>query len=325
MVVRRLLQCVLALLVACAGLPVFSQDVPQFAGNRALLLAGDFAALERLYPVEPDPAAHDFHEETPSVYFFRVMELGQFADNWPQEDKATRAWLEHSPDSLPAALARSMVLVWQSGRMDTAGQWTEAESALREMEQLLAAVKPKATKDMEWHTLHLTLGHHQGWTAERIKSAIEAGLDVDATSLYFHMTAAVALSPDWRGSAEPLEWLARQGAARTPSQRAATYAFSRMWTAESIEVVYSRPFGAGLVDWELMNQGLAELYRRTRLDFYLNAHAALACRADDKRVTAELLGRIGEAPVVADAWKLWGGVSHYENCKKWAEAGALKS
>jgi hypothetical protein len=209
--------------------------------------------------------------------------------------------------------------------MDVAGQWAKAESALLEMEHLLTAVKRKTTRDMQWHTLQLSLGHYQAWTAERIRSAIEAGLDVDATSMYFHRTAAIALSPDFRGSAEPLEWLAREGAARTPSQRAATYAFSRLWTAEFIEVVYSRPFEEGLVDWDLMNQGLAELYRRTSLDAYLNAQAALACRAGEKRVTAELLGRIGKAPVVGDMWKRWGGVSHYKNCKKWAEAGAVTS
>ena len=325
MAMRHLLHCVLAWLVACAMSPVFAQAPPQFTGNRELLLAGDFAALERLYPVEPAPAAHDFQSEMPSVYFFRALDLGQGADSWPQEDKATRAWLERSPDSVPAALARAQVFGWQGGRLDAAGQWAKAETALREMEQLLAAVKPKATRDMQWHTLSLSLGHYQGWAAARIRSTVEAGLDVDPASMVFHKTAGAALAPDWRASAEALEWLARQGAARTPSQRATTYAFSRMWTAEYIEVVYSRPFGAGLMDWDLMNRGLTELYRSTGHPFYLDAHAALACRASDKGATAALLGRIGTTPIVPDARKRWGGVSHYDNCKKWAEAGALKS
>lgn len=325
MAVRRLLQCVVAWLIACAALPVFAEAVSQFKGNHDLLLAGDFAALQRLYPVEPVSAAHNFHEEMPSVNFFLAMGLG-VADNWPQEDTATQAWLERSPDSIPAALARAQLLGRHARRMDVAGQWAKAASALLEMEHLLTAVKPKTTRDVQWYALQVSLGHYQGWTAERLRNAIEAGLDVDATSMYFYRTAAIALSPDWRGSAEPLEWLARQGAARTPSQRAATYAFSRLWTAESIEVVYRRPFEAGLVDWDLINLGLADLYRRTEPDaYYLNVHAALACRAGDKRVTAELLGRIAKTPVNAEAWKRWGGVSHYESCKKWAEAGALTS
>ena len=326
MAARSLLRLALALLLACAGLPVSAQLPTHGVNTRALLLAGDFAALERLYQTESAaaPVARRIGVELAPFYFYFSLELGVTPANWPQDDKATRAWLERFPASVPAAIARADALGRRAATLDRAGDWPGVETVLREQEKLLLAVQPRAARDMTWHVLYVGYGRQQGWPAARLRTAIEAALDVDPISLSFYHTAGRALAPEWRGSAEPLEWLARQGAARTAPDGAVTYTLVRLRTAEFIEAVLSRPFEAGMMDWALVNQGMVEHYRRNPNGFTLNEHAALACRARDKATTAALIARIGTG-VSEGPWKRWGGVAHYENCRRWAEAGALKS
>lgn len=327
MAIRSLLRAALACLLALAMAPAFAQPAPPVPNNRAMLLAGDFAGLERLYAEQSatPTRTRSIEDELPSVAFFHSMDLGLTPADWPQDDRATLAWLKRSPASVPAAIARAYALSRRSSMLDQAGDWAGVEKALREQQRLLVAVKPKAAKDITWHALYVELGSHQGWPPARIRSAVEAGLGVDPTSLYFYYSAGRALSPDWRGSAEPLEWLARQAAARTArTQGVAMYATIRMWTAELNEAVHNRPFADGRIDWKMMDQGMTQLYLRTPNDSLLNQHAALACRARDKAATGALLKRIG-TKVHPDMWKLWGGVSLYEECRKWVGFGSVKS
>jgi hypothetical protein len=318
---RSLLRVVLAGMLVSAAWSVSAQETT----NRELLLAGNFATLERRYADEFAAGARGLDGELPSVAFFYGMEFGLNPASWPQDDEATRTWMKRSPESVPAAIARAFALARRAHVLDMGGDWAGVEAALREQERLLMAVQPKATKDMTWHTLYVGFGRQEGWPPARIKSAIEAGMDVDPTSVNFYRTAGRALAPDSLGSAEPLEWLARQGAARTVrTHGAAMYATIRLWTAEFVQATYSQPFGRGLIDWEMMDRGMTDLYSRNPNAPVLNQHAALACRAGDKAATAALLMRIG-TKVYRDMWTPWGGVSHYENCKKWAESAAVRS
>ena len=108
MAARSLLRLALALLLACAGLPVSAQLPTHGVNTRALLLAGDFAALERLYQTESAAAApvtRRIGVELAPFYFYYSLELGVTPANWPQDDKATRAWLEMAV-VLPARMAK---------------------------------------------------------------------------------------------------------------------------------------------------------------------------------------------------------------------------
>ncbi len=321
----QLLRMVPAWLLACALSPVAAQRLPQFDDVPLLLRGGHYAALESRYPVDVGADASGALTEPLGIRFLQHTAIGLSEDDWPQDDKATRGWLESSPRSVPAQLVRVYALGRTVSRRDAAGDWAWVETALREQELLLLATRTSAAKDIVWHLLYVQFGSKEGWPRERIRTAVEAGLDAYPGSRSFHLAAAGALTSDWRGSAAPLDWLARQAASRlAPPQDAALYASARLWTAKFIESVYLWPFEAGLIDWKLMNVGMAQLQRSNPSFDTLNEHAALACRARDKAVTAALLGRIG-SDVVPDVWKRWGGVSHYENCRRWAEAGALKS
>jgi hypothetical protein len=320
----RLLRQLPAWSLALACAIASAQAVPQPDGPRALLLAGRFADLEQLYVKESASTARR-GTEMPSVFYFHRMQLGLHAQAWEQDDQATRRWLHAFPRSVPAAIARSYALTRRTRTLESRGEWGKIDALLKEQRVLLAGVRKQAAKDVTWHTLHVSLGRHAGWPLARIKAAIEDAMRADATSMYFYDAAAYALMPDSRQSPESLAWLARTAAAHTRATHGlAMYASIYLWTVDRSVEIRRQPFTTGLIDWPLMDQGLADLHERQPGPGILNHHAALACLAGDKARTAAMLGKMGTQSM-EPIWKDWGGAPLLERCKRFAQVGSRTS
>lgn len=316
-----------ALLYACMGLALVAaaQQPQPVVDTRELLLSRKFAELEQIYGKQ-SRTAERYDQELLSVTYFHRMSLGMKPNEWALEDELTRAWLQYSPRSVPAAIARAYALSRHASYLDRTGQWAGVNKVLEEERKLLLAVQNAAAKDLTWHTLFVSLGRKEGWPVSRIKSAVEGGLRVDPTSLYFIHTAGRALVPDQRESPAGLAWLAREVAERTRATHGMSmYAIVFIWLKDMSLPVRVDPFGRGLIDWPTMNQALTDRSKGQPNDTYAyNEHAALACMAGDKNTTMEMLKRIG-TEVVPKIWKDWGGEPLYERCKRFAQFGTVKS
>ncbi|MBG9387049.1 hypothetical protein [Caenimonas aquaedulcis] len=312
------------LLLACA--PGFAQSSAFARETRPLLVAGRFDELDQLYARDiaaaPVPGAWE-HE---TVYFFFNMWLGFNDKKWAEDDEATRKWLQHSPRSTAAMIARAMERSRYAGRLEKSGDWGKEEAALAEVRKLLAAAQPNAKNDVVWHTLTIIQAQRDGWPADRLKRAVEAALRVDATSMFYATAAAKALVPEQRSGPEPLAWLARRSAELSEKTHGkGMYARIYLWNPYVSAEVYEDPFGRGLIDWPTMKRGLADLQERgPASDDLLNQAAVMACKAGDQEATAQALRRMKGA-VQLEVWKQWGGDPLYERCRKWAAPKAVTS
>ena len=79
------------------------------------------------------------------------------------------------------------------------------------------------------------------------------------------------------------------------------------------------PFKPGVTDWNTMDTALTDLVSHRPSSTDLVQHAAMACVAQDKKRTTELMGRApGTNGPEAAFWRAWGGEPFYERCKAWA-------
>jgi len=318
---RVLAACSFAASCAAADAPLGSEPVD----TRSLLAAGKFAQLEDLYVRQSALRQRDADGELQSVHFFHRMGLGWDAEKWADEDAYTRLWLQHSPRSVPAAIARADALSRHASELDRAGQWSKAEAAFGEMRRLLSSVRERASGELMWHTLMVVLARQEGWPLDRVRATIEAGMKVDATSMFFYGPASRALMPDPRQSPDQLAWLARRSAAMTKSTLGmAMYAKVYIWFADRSQLVRTEPFRRGLIDWPAMKQGLTDLHRHEPGDGVLNNRAAMACLARDMGDTRKTLKDLGPR-IDSRIWKSWGGDPLVERCKGWAQFGTVTS
>jgi hypothetical protein len=237
-------------------------------------------------------------------------------------DAHTKAWINHSPRSMPAAIARATYLLQGADTLYRGRKWADGEVLTREAQGLLLNVRVASRTDPAWHAAWLYVAKQQGWDPRQIMEAAEAAADGEPRALGPWMTAAAALSPDGSGAGllRPLADLAVRKSKATEGQ--ALYARIYLQAARTYRAVHYSPFTGGGLEWPKMNVALIDLYTRYPEPGVLNQHAALACIAGERGAAAALIKRIGPNPDAA-WWKFWGGVALYDRCKAWASSGSI--
>jgi hypothetical protein len=318
-----------ALLLALLPLPIGAQ---QSLGGAplSLFVAHRFEEMERLYSQVLSARSRNQWGEFHTEEFVRHLDLSltgaRVTDvvlpTREELDTHTTAWVAHSPQSAPAAIARANYLLQRADLFYRGQEWPKGEALTREAHALLLRVRPISQADPTWHAAWLYVAKQQGWDPQQIMEAAEAAADGEPRALGPWMTATAALSPDGNGAGllPPLAELAIRKSRNT--EGLSLYARIYLHAARTYSAVRYSPFRGGGLEWPKLNIALIDLYTRYPEPGVLNQHAALACLAGERGAAAALLRRIGSQPDER-WWKFWGGVRLYERCKAWATSGAI--
>lgn len=295
-----------------------------------LFVAQRFDELDRLYSQVLAARSRNQWGEFHTEEFVRHLDLsltgarviGVTLPTRQELDAHTRQWIDHSPRSAPAAIARATYLLKRADSLYRGQKWADGEALTREARALLVNVRAVSRTDPAWHAAWLYVAKQQGWDPRQIMEAAEAAADGEPRALGPWITAAAALSPDGNGAAllRPLVDLAVRKSSVTEGQ--ALYARIYLHAARTYRAVRNSPFTGGGLEWPKMNVALIDLYTRYPEPGVLNQHAALACIAGERGAAAALIKRIGPRPDEA-WWKFWGGVALYDRCKAWASSGSI--
>ena len=127
-------------------------------------------------------------------------------------DAGTLAWVNHSPESAPAAIARANDLLQRADALYRAQKWPAGDVVTQEARRLLLQVHAASQADPNWHAAWLDIARLQGWDPRQIMDAVEAAADAEPGAAGPWHKAVAALSPDGQGAGllVPLAELAAQ-------------------------------------------------------------------------------------------------------------------
>lgn len=282
----------------------------------------EFAQVESLYAAAlQQPAANSSRNGAES--FFSAMRAGSggAGGNTPETAAAwsvARQWVQASPTSVPAAIFLGRLAVRDA---PANRDWTAQERQTAEALKALGQVKDQGRKDPMWNATTIALQTMGGATPAQTLAVVRAHLSTmsEPGEMFFEEVVA-ALDLKSTDALPQLRELADLAVQRTATTRGkgmhAVIYLSAFFHAPALRLA---PFKPGVTDWSTMDAALTDLlqYRPSSTD--LVQHAAMACLAQDRKRTTELIRRAPPATgMEAPFWKVWGGEPFYERCKTWA-------
>lgn len=234
-----------------------------------------------------------------------------------------RQWVASAPRSVPAAIVMGRIIVRDAPRV---ADWTEQGRLIAEALKALEAVKENAQKDPAWTSTYARLKSLDGATPSQVIELTRnhlAGMSEPGEWFFEEIVSALELkSTEALPELRELAILAvqRSGKARGTSMLAVIYTSA----FDALPALRSNPFKAGMPDWQTMDRAYTEL-NKLRPDRVIQIHqAALACKAQDKDRTAELLDLL-PAPTSLDqiTWGPWGGDVFRSRCEDWVRGDRM--
>lgn len=253
-----------------------------------------------------------------SVYWYSSSDPKDVS-YWPKVDAATKDWVAKSPGSHVPAMTRAYALAYRAGYVQVRDKnWVEAENLANEAAALMAASRPQGRTDPLWHAARLRVASVQGLPRPDVLALVHQAVAVDPRVMPVWEEAAIALSPE-NPPTEDLVWLMRLAVQRTQTTEG-TSMYARV-----LHTVYWRypefrasPFRGG-IDWPMLHESFLDWKQRYPASYPVDLHAALACAARDREVTASMLGQ-RDRPYFPNTWELMGGKEYFRICKDWATA-----
>ncbi len=226
----------------------------------------------------------------------------------PFEEKA-RKWVEAHPASPTAHIVRSQVLSGRAwayrgcGYADTVSEagWANFRRYIAAARANLEEHKAVAAVDPEWYEEMLTIARAQQWELEDFNGLLKEALAREPQYYQTYFNALEYFLPKWHGSAEEIEDFAQDTVNKTKNLEGQAM-YARLYWYASQTQFKNDIFGNSLADWPQMKAGFEDIIRRYPDAWNLNNYARFACLARDKPKTVELLKRIDESSVVAEAW-----------------------
>lgn len=238
--------------------------------------------------------------------------------------KLARQWVASAPRSVPAAIVMGRIIVRDAPRI---ADWTEQGRLIAEALKALEAVKESnAQKDPAWTSTYARLISLDGATPSQVIELTRnqlAGMSEPGEWFFEEIVGALELkSTEALPELRELATLAvhRSDKARGTSMLAVIYTSA----FDALPALRSNPFKAGMPDWQTMDRAYTDL-NKLRPDRVIQIHqAALACKAQDKNRTAELLDLL-PAPSSMDqlTWAPWGGDVFRSRCEEWVRGDSM--
>lgn len=235
-----------------------------------------------------------------------------------------RQWVASAPRSVPAAIVMGRIIVRDAPRI---ADWTEQGRLIAEALKALEAVKENnAQNDPAWTSTYARLKSLDGATPSQVIELTRnhlAGMSEPGEWFFEEIVGALELkSTEALPELRELAILAVQKSYKTRGTSMLAVIYTSAFDA--LPALRSNPFKAGMPDWQTMDRAYTEL-NKLRPDRVIQIHqAALACKAQDKNRTAELLDLL-PAPSSLDqaTWGPWGGDVFRKRCEDWVHGDRM--
>ena len=240
---------------------------------------------------------------------------------WSEIEAKAKRWTTQSPRSPAAQISYSILLEKHAWSIRGFGwsrevrpeDWQPFREYIERARLHLLECKDTADVDPRWYETMLDIARAQKWEVDEFEKLVD---EASARHPYFYpiyFSAAEYLLPKWYGSGEKIEALAGAAVEKTrPEDGAGMYA-RIYWYASQAEY-HGRLFTESPIDWNRMRQGIEDVLKQYPDGWNINNFAHFACRAWDRSMTRDLIGRIEGEPI-ADAWE---SPAQYRRCKAWA-------
>ena len=248
---------------------------------------------------------------------------------WSEAERFMKAWLLAYPDSPTPHLLYARLLLNHGlsyrGEGPAASvrpeDWAPFKNYVQQARRYLEDHKAGASVDPYWYELMAIIGYLQGWPEPQFAKLVAEGLDREPAFYQIYFAAVEYYSPRWHGNALKVDRFAREAVRRTKAfEGSGMYAriYWNVWDKEC-----GNCLSETLSDWTTMKKGIDDVLKTYPDAWNVNNFARFACLAQDKAKTAELVGRIKDAPIL-QAWK--NDPALLERCRSWsmdtAPAGA---
>jgi hypothetical protein len=272
--------------------------------------SGQFAKLDALIETQsqPDRLTDDGMPRLQGVYDGLWNYLYAWKD-WQADLDKIAQWRKTSPDSYGADLVE--VILWRAWAWHTRGEgtadtvtpegWKLFRAKLASADEVLERSKVRASKSPLWYQLRLGIARDAGWDRQRYRAVFNEATVRFPWYVPLYLWAANYLSPQWGGSYEAVDALARH---TTATPLGADYSlYARVyWHLTCDECLEFGLFQDSPATWPRMKAGFEGLMKRyPKSKWNLNGYAYFACLADDAPTYGELRARIGRE-IIPAAW-----------------------
>ena len=156
---------------------------------------------------------------------------------------------------------------------------------LRELGERLG----QANDNPLWYQLSLDVGLDQSKGSDELRRIFDRGVIEQPAHWPLYNSMLRILMPRWHGSEEEIHKFIANVAVTADGQRDFEKYARLYWAYSTLEDDDIPLFGGSLADWSIVNEGFAELRQHyPKSDLVLNAHAKLACMAEDADIYQEL-------------------------------------
>lgn len=272
--------------------------------------SGQFAKLDSLIETlsGPDQMTDDGMPRLQGVYdglwnFFYANK------DWQAELDKLAEWRKQYPDSFGADLVE--VILWRAWAWHTRGEgsaetvtpegWKLFRARISSADDLLERSKSRASKSPLWYQLRLGIARDADWDHQRYRAVFTEATGKFPWYVPLYLWTANYLSPQWGGSYQAVDALARLTTATPAGADYSLYA-RVYWHLTCDECLEFGLFQDSPATWPRMKAGFEGLMKRyPKSKWNLNGYAYFACLADDASTYGMLRARIGRE-VIPQAW-----------------------
>lgn len=319
----------MALLLVMASGSVVAADTVRTLADQVGDAAwwGDYRELQSLYDAARRSTERSIDGERPIEAFrrgfARIFNGNKNNDAfYTQMDALTGQWAAEHPEASMAHVLHARALYAHAWFLRGGGfastvtpqAWSEFKRYLKMAEDHLARHSSVVMADSSTHLYLVMIGRSASRSFEAQWAIAQESYRVDPEDDAILAEMVISASPKWGGNAEQIERLARDAVRRTQAKRGLElYASVYLTAAYEYKAAL---FKATRADWPTMKQGFRDMLSRYPGPINVNRFAFVACLAQDKATTAELLDQIGDKPIL----RQWGDDGAYESCRRWARA-----
>ncbi|MDX8433156.1 DUF4034 domain-containing protein [Mesorhizobium abyssinicae] len=287
-------------------------------------LAGKFDQLDELIEAYQRDDARTKSGSIKAAIVYEVLESTKFLygtysyGTLNQMEAQADKWIESYPGSRAARITKAIVMnnrAWNArgegyANTVTPEQWNAFFVYSRQAKDYLQSVKQGTAADPEWYATMLKVA--RGLPSSDIDFDALASEALDAHPDYIPIYREIVRTnlPQWGGTRQTLEfWIDRMAKA---SGTDASYARAYWGAADDFyrDVIFNDTDA----DWSRVRTGFRAIVHDYPTNWNINIFARLACLAQDKATTKELMERLGNA-IDAEAW-LYREMP--ASCREWA-------
>ena len=279
---------------------------------RSHLAVGNYVELERLFAQLNSPEQRLLDGRWKLTGFDQGVEAFVSDGNlWHVRYEPIKEWRKKHPRSPAAAAAEAMywrTYAWHargSGFISTVSKEGAQlfQERMQNAERVLRQSKDYGPENPLWYSEYLNVALASGWPLAEFRKLFEEAT-AKAPTFYPHYFAMLnRLLPMWGGNYVLIDEFVAQSVEKTLAAEGTSMYARLYWCLDQREPLSSDLFKNSKVSWPRLRKGFEDLQARTPNSYWnMNAFAAFACRAGDRKTYTKLRSDMKDH-VFQEAWR----------------------